>query len=147
MKFMCMENLNVGHVSMCLQTLHADTLWHVGLLKYKRWTSVGGIFITNVLFWFSGMVMIQTTNDVFNTSLLKFVSSNSLLAWHRVRLANLMAHSGKEWSDVYKQYNSGRRLSICYSGAVLLCCESIHLPLRVSWGLGEQGNNGKNNIL
>ncbi|XP_015778026.1 PREDICTED: phospholipase-B 81-like isoform X2 [Acropora digitifera] len=55
----------------------------------------------------SGLVMVQTTNSVFNTSLLKFVSSNSLLAWHRVRLANMMAHSGKEWSDVYKQYNSG----------------------------------------
>ena len=89
------------------------------------------------------MVMIQTTNDVFNNSLYKFVSSNSLLAWHRVRLANLMAHSGKEWSDVYKQYNSGRSLSICCLGAVLQCCESIRLPLRVSRGFGEQGKKGK----
>ena len=46
---MCMENLNAGHVSMCLQTPHAGT-WQHGLLKYKRWTSVGGIFITKVLF-------------------------------------------------------------------------------------------------
>ena len=89
------------------------------------------------------MVMIQTTNDVFNNSLYKFVSSNSLLAWHRVRLANLMAHSGKEWSDVYKQYNSGRSLSICCLGAVLQCCESSRLPLRVSRGFGEQGKKGK----
>ena len=46
---MCIENLNAGHVSMCLQTSHADT-WRHGLLKYKRRTSVGGIFITKVLF-------------------------------------------------------------------------------------------------
>lgn len=55
----------------------------------------------------SGLVMIQTTNNVFNSSLLKFVTTQSLLAWHRVRLANMMAHSGEEWADVYTQYNSG----------------------------------------
>ena len=51
--------------------------------------------------------MVQTTNNVFNTSLYKYVSTESLLAWHRVRLANLMAHSGEEWAEVYEQYNSG----------------------------------------
>ncbi|KAL9959898.1 hypothetical protein ACROYT_G033271 [Oculina patagonica] len=55
----------------------------------------------------SGLIMVQTTNSMFNNSLLKYVSPESLLAWHRVRLANLMAHNGKEWAEVYKQYNSG----------------------------------------
>lgn len=55
----------------------------------------------------SGLVMVQTTNNVFNTSLYKYVSTESLLAWHRVRLANLMAHNGEEWAEVYEQYNSG----------------------------------------
>lgn len=55
----------------------------------------------------SGLVMVQTTNHVFNASLYKYVSTESLLAWHRVRLANLMAHNGEEWGEVYKQYNSG----------------------------------------
>ena len=32
---MCMENLNAGHVSMCLQTPHAD-IWRHGLLKYIK---------------------------------------------------------------------------------------------------------------
>ena len=119
----------------CAWRISHDDIWHWvyrSILKYKRWASVGRIFMTNVLFWFSGLVMLQTTNDVFNTSLLKFVSSNSLLAWHRVRLANLMAHSGKEWSDVYKQYNSGRSRSVCCLVAVVQCCESICYTLRVS---------------
>jgi len=51
--------------------------------------------------------MLQTTNNVFDTTLLKYVTPQSLLAWHRVRLANLMARSGEEWANVYKQYNSG----------------------------------------
>ncbi|XP_020608826.1 phospholipase B-like 1 [Orbicella faveolata] len=55
----------------------------------------------------SDLIMVQTTNNVFNNSLLKYVTPQSLLAWHRVRLANLMAHNGEEWADVYKQYNSG----------------------------------------
>ena len=56
----------------------------------------------------SGLIMLQTTNSLFNTSLLKYVSTESLLAWHRVRLANLMARSGKEWAEIYTQYNSGK---------------------------------------
>ncbi|KAJ7370826.1 Phospholipase B-like 1 [Desmophyllum pertusum] len=55
----------------------------------------------------SGLIMLQTTNSMFNDSLLKDVTPQSLLAWHRVRLANVMAHNGKEWGEVYKQYNSG----------------------------------------
>lgn len=51
--------------------------------------------------------MLQTTNNVFNNSLLKYVTPNALLAWHRVRLANVMAHSGEEWADIYARYNSG----------------------------------------
>ncbi|XP_067030822.1 phospholipase B-like 1 isoform X2 [Acropora muricata] len=77
--------------------------------KWMSFSSYAGYLVSLDDFYImdSGLVMLQTTNGVFNTSLLKFVSSSSLLAWHRVRLANLMAHSGKEWSDVYKQYNSG----------------------------------------
>ncbi|KAL3876032.1 hypothetical protein ACJMK2_033919 [Sinanodonta woodiana] len=55
----------------------------------------------------SKMVMLQTTNNIFNTDLYKKVTSNSLLAWHRVRLANMMAHSGQEWATLFAQFNSG----------------------------------------
>lgn len=51
--------------------------------------------------------MLQTTNNIFNESLYKFVQPQSLLAWQRVRVANMMANSGKQWAEVFGQYNSG----------------------------------------
>lgn len=55
----------------------------------------------------SQMVMLQTTNNVFDMSLYKLVTSKSLLAWQRVRVANMMAHTGKEWATTLAQQNSG----------------------------------------
>jgi hypothetical protein len=85
----------------------------------------------------SSLVMLQTTNSIFNLSLyevgrqtrpslltvfffslvpfnphlslfiLKAVTPDSLLAWHRVRVANMMAKSGSEWANAVSQYNSG----------------------------------------
>ncbi|XP_053393318.1 phospholipase-B 81-like [Mercenaria mercenaria] len=55
----------------------------------------------------SGLVMLQTTNNVFNTSLYSQVTSQSLLAWHRVRLAHMLAHGGKEWAAIFAENNSG----------------------------------------
>ena len=63
----------------------------------------------------SGLIMLQTTNNVFNTSLYDQVIPQTLLAWQRVRLAHLMAHSGKEWADIVKQYNSGAVLENLHS--------------------------------
>ncbi|KAM7371110.1 hypothetical protein PAMP_010604 [Pampus punctatissimus] len=55
----------------------------------------------------SGLLMTQTSNSVFNASLFSRLSPHSLLAWHRVRLANSLAHSGEEWAHVFSKYNSG----------------------------------------
>ena len=52
--------------------------------------------------------MLQTTNNVFNKTLYGYVKPESLLAWQRVRVANMMANGGKEWANVVAQYNSGR---------------------------------------
>ena len=51
--------------------------------------------------------MVQTTNGVFNHTLYELVKPQSLLAWQRVRVANAMAGSGREWYNAVKQYNSG----------------------------------------
>lgn len=58
----------------------------------------------------SNMVLLQTTNNVFNTSLYKYVQPKSLLAWQRVRVANMMAHNGRQWADIFSKYNSGEKL-------------------------------------
>ena len=42
-----------------------------------------------------------------NMSLYDEVTPESLLAWQRVRVANQMAASGKEWAEVIDTYNSG----------------------------------------
>lgn len=60
----------------------------------------------------SGLVMLQTTNSVFDQTLMKQVVPESLLAWQRVRIANMMADSGKTWAETFSKYNSGKYTSI-----------------------------------
>ncbi|KAL7982470.1 hypothetical protein Chor_010068, partial [Crotalus horridus] len=55
----------------------------------------------------SGLIMLQTTNSVFNLSLLKKIVPESLFAWERVRIANMMADSGKTWAETFEKQNSG----------------------------------------
>eukprot|EP00753_Platysulcus_tardus_P015584 PLAT5104.1.p1 GENE.PLAT5104.1~~PLAT5104.1.p1 ORF type:complete len:554 (+),score=259.67 PLAT5104.1:12-1673(+) len=55
----------------------------------------------------SGLVMVQTTNGIYNKTLFSLVKPESLLAWHRVRLANAMAKTGEQWGATLERYNSG----------------------------------------
>uniref|UniRef100_UPI0037E95D85 phospholipase B-like 1 isoform X2 n=1 Tax=Semicossyphus pulcher TaxID=241346 RepID=UPI0037E95D85 len=55
----------------------------------------------------SGLMMTQTTNNVFNSSLFNTITPKSLLAWQRVRLAHSLAHDGEEWARTFSMYNSG----------------------------------------
>uniref|UniRef100_A0A667XKH5 Phospholipase B-like n=2 Tax=Myripristis murdjan TaxID=586833 RepID=A0A667XKH5_9TELE len=55
----------------------------------------------------SGLLMTQTTNNVFNASLFSQLSPHSLLAWQRVRLANSLARSGEAWARIFSKHNSG----------------------------------------
>ena len=66
------------------------------------------IFLINVLLsTHSGLVMLETSNNIFNKTLYDLVTTDSLLAWHRVRVANWLASGGKEWAEYVSQYNSG----------------------------------------
>jgi len=55
----------------------------------------------------SEMVMLETTHNVYNHTLYSLVTPKSLLAWQRVRVANMMARSGREWYERVRRYNSG----------------------------------------
>ncbi|KAM6436702.1 phospholipase B-like 1 [Liasis olivaceus] len=55
----------------------------------------------------SGLIILQTTNSVFNLSLLRQVVPESLFAWERVRIANMMGDSGKTWAQTFEKQNSG----------------------------------------
>lgn len=55
----------------------------------------------------SKLMMLQTTNDVFNKELYSKVTEKGLLAWQRVRIANWLACSGRQWCEIIQQYNTG----------------------------------------
>ncbi|XP_062335377.1 phospholipase B-like 1 [Osmerus eperlanus] len=55
----------------------------------------------------NGLMMTQTTNNVFNSSLFSQITPHSLLAWQRVRLAHALANTGEQWAKTFASYNSG----------------------------------------
>eukprot|EP00049_Salpingoeca_infusionum_P011479 m.199418 g.199418 ORF g.199418 m.199418 type:complete len:533 (-) comp14943_c0_seq1:2649-4247(-) len=54
----------------------------------------------------AGLVMLQTTNNVF-TDLDKYIVPQSLLSWIRVRVACALATDGQSWSEYMSRHNSG----------------------------------------
>ncbi|CAL8471420.1 g10962 [Coccomyxa elongata] len=55
----------------------------------------------------SKMVVLSTTNKMFNTSLYDSLTHESLVSWQRVRVANALATSGEEWVSYLDKLNSG----------------------------------------
>ncbi|XP_041362264.1 phospholipase B-like 1 isoform X2 [Gigantopelta aegis] len=55
----------------------------------------------------TSMVMIQTTNSIFNKTMYSAIHPQSLLAWQRVRVANMMSNSGSQWADALATHHSG----------------------------------------
>lgn len=53
------------------------------------------------------MVVMETTNAVFNNSLYDKVTSRALLAWQRVPVSNYLAHDGTHWGKLMSRHNSG----------------------------------------
>ena len=57
------------------------------------------------------MIVMETTNDIYNNSLFKMVTPESLLSWQRIRVASQMAGDATEWTDTLARYNSGIEVS------------------------------------
>ena len=55
----------------------------------------------------SGLVVMETTNSILNSALYDLITPQSLLSALRVRVANMLAHSGEEWYHAVSKYNSG----------------------------------------
>jgi len=64
--------------------------------------SVDDFYITS-----AGLVITETSNNIFNLTLYQQVNPNTLLYWVRNIVANRLATSGKEWTDIFAKYNSG----------------------------------------
>lgn len=55
----------------------------------------------------SGLVMLQTTNKLFDPRLFTLLSTKSVLSWQRVRAAHWISKDGKEWTENVARENSG----------------------------------------
>ncbi|XP_069463343.1 phospholipase-B 81-like [Ambystoma mexicanum] len=78
----------------------------------------------------NGLIMMQTTNNVFNGTLFKYVVPGALLTWQRVRIANMMAKNGKSWAKIFSRYNSGT-----YSNQyMILDLKKVKLKKRIAAG-------------
>eukprot|EP01117_Protostelium_nocturnum_P005086 TRINITY_DN183_c0_g1_i1.p1 TRINITY_DN183_c0_g1~~TRINITY_DN183_c0_g1_i1.p1 ORF type:complete len:521 (-),score=165.39 TRINITY_DN183_c0_g1_i1:104-1666(-) len=53
------------------------------------------------------MVIMETTNNVYNMSLYQYVTPQTVPYFIRIMIANRMASSGEEWKKVMTLYNSG----------------------------------------
>jgi len=55
----------------------------------------------------SGLAVVETTNNIFNTTLWDKLIPQTLFTWQRVRIANALATNGPHWTEIYQQHNSG----------------------------------------
>ncbi|RYE82185.1 MAG: hypothetical protein EOO65_05830, partial [Methanosarcinales archaeon] len=51
----------------------------------------------------TGLLVTETTNDIFNHALYDLMKPQSLFAWQRVRLANLMATDAPSWVSIFSK--------------------------------------------
>jgi len=81
----------------------------------------------------SGLVMLQTTNAIYNTKLYDLVMPQSLFAWQRVLVANMMAHSGHEWYNIVRMYNSGTCAGALLSSSSFSVSLSLYVYMNMSF--------------
>ncbi|KAK9795552.1 hypothetical protein WJX73_006243 [Symbiochloris irregularis] len=55
----------------------------------------------------SNLTVLSTTNHIFNNSIFKLLTPQSLVSWQRVRIANALATSGQQWTKMLDTNNSG----------------------------------------
>lgn len=53
------------------------------------------------------MMVTETSLSVFNEELYSLLSPETLLCWQRVLIANLLSTSAQEWTEIFRQHNSG----------------------------------------
>ena len=55
----------------------------------------------------SNLVVMETTNPIYNNSLYEKIKPECLLTWVRSVLANRLASSSEDWTEIFKNENSG----------------------------------------
>src|SRR5688572_30345440 len=49
----------------------------------------------------SNLIVMETSNSIFNTTLYNQVIPQNLLSWQRTTLANRLSMGGKAWSEIF----------------------------------------------
>ena len=88
-------NLNFNHPSIKCKTVY--------------FTSYPGSIVSNDDFYVTSndLNIIETTNSNLNVTMYKEISSNSLLNWERVQIANRLSTNAKEWTEHFAYNQSG----------------------------------------
>merc|ERR1719216_766026 len=81
--------------------------------------------------------MVQTSNDVMNETLLELIGPKSLLAWQRVRVANAVASTGREWYEAFRAHASGTYVNQYMVVDFNLFKPSMELPDGLLWVMEE----------
>ena len=55
----------------------------------------------------SKLLVMETTNSIYNSTLYKLIKPEALLTWVRVMVSNRLASSAEEWTNIFKKENSG----------------------------------------
>ena len=55
----------------------------------------------------SKLIVMETTNSIFDESLFDLLSPETLLTWVRTYIANRLASSAEEWTEIFEKENSG----------------------------------------
>lgn len=55
----------------------------------------------------SGLVMMETSNDVFDLSLYRLSTNHGAMSWQRARAASMLAADGMMWAEMIQRHNSG----------------------------------------
>lgn len=76
----------------------------------------------------SRMVVLQTTNHIFNNSILEILTPRSAVSWQRVRVANMLAANGSAWADLLARENSGT-----YNNQYIVVDLKRFVPHKVWW--------------
>lgn len=71
------------------------------------------------------LVVMETTNGIMNDTLYQLVTPKSLLTWQRVPMANSLAVSSKEWTDIFAKHNSGT-----YANMWMIADMKLFTPLK-----------------
>ena len=77
--------------------------------KTVSFTSYPAVLFSSDDFYYvdSNLLVMETTNHIFNNTLYNLLNPESLLTWVRVILSNRLAGSAEEWTNIFKKENSG----------------------------------------